>query len=407
MQLNKDFYSVSEVNQLLSKKIENDLTFQLMLVVGEIVNYKKHSSGHIYFSLKDQESRLKCVMFKSQARYLTFIPENGQQILAQGKISIYEKYGEYQLYVDSLHKMGFGDLRQKYLKLKTKLAEQGYFDIEIKKALPKFPKKIAVITSKTGAVIHDIIRTIKERFPICEVILFPANVQGNTALEDILKCFNDIIKHDPDIVILGRGGGSEEDLWTFNEERLVKEIYNCSIPVITAIGHEIDITLSDLVADFSVATPTAAAITATPDISQLLRDLDYYENNIIKITTQKLNALKQNVINMERQLKAYEPNTYLDHLKESLSLKIQKLNYLVNYKITNYRNKVNFYENAINNLYVKQGRFPKVYDKEFKKEVKSIDEVALGTFLNLVFKDGILKVKSVHKEGHNNEKIND
>lgn len=406
MQINKEFYSVSEVNQLLLKKIENDLTFQLMLVVGEIVSFKRHSSGHLYFSLKDKDSRLKCVMFKSQARYLTFMPKNGQQILAQGKISIYKKYGEYQLYVDSLHKMGFGDLRQKYLKLKAKLTEQGYFNQEIKKNLPEYPKKIAVITSKTGAVIYDIIRTIRERFPVCEIILFPANVQGDSAVADILSRFDDIRNYDADVLVLGRGGGSEEDLWTFNEEKLVKAIYNCEIPVITAIGHEVDITLSDLAADLSVATPTAAAIAATPDISQLLRDLDYFENYFSKRTKEKISGLKQNVSSTEKHLKAYEPITYLNQLKESLNLKTQKLQYLVDSKITDYWNKINSYENKIKNLYMTQANFPKVYDKEFIEEVESINDIALGSLLNIVFKDGVLKVKSVHKEGHNYEKTN-
>lgn len=401
MQVNKDFYSVSEVNQLLSTKIENDLTFQLMLVVGEIVNYKQHSSGHIYFTLKDEDSRLKCVMFKSQARYLSFNPTNGQQILVQGRLGVYEKYGEYQLYVDSLYKMGFGDLRQKYLRLKSKLQEKGYFDESHKKKLPKYPKIIGVITSSTGAVIHDIIRTLNERYPMCEVILFPANVQGEKASENIIECFKEIKNYDLDLLILGRGGGSEEELWVFNEEKIVKAIYDCKIPIITAIGHEVDVTLSDLAADISVATPTAAAVAATPDISQVIRDFDYLEENIIKVVESNVKELKQNLTHLERKLNIYEPNNYIVQLKNKMELKRQYLSYYVNNYINTKKNELKSRENMLENLYIKKASFPKVYDEGNKTEISSLNEIELGSFLNILFKDGSVKVKTVKKEGFN------
>jgi len=398
---NKEFYSVSEVNQLLSKKIDSDLTFQLMLVVGEIVSFKKHSSGHIYFTLKDDKSRLKCVMFRSKARYLSFNLNNGMEVLVQGRLSIYEKYGEYQLYIDSVHKMGFGDLRQRYLKLKSKLEEKGYFEANIKREIPSYPKKIGVITSSTGAVIHDIIRTVRERFPLCEILLFPANVQGDKALESILNGFGDINKFEIDVLILTRGGGSEEELWTFNEEQLVEEIYKCKIPIITAIGHEVDITLSDLAADLSVATPTAAAMAATPDISQIFRDLDFYEDNAIKLVKKKINHLKQEVKYFENNLRIYEPNHYINHLKNELDLKLQLLTYNINRMLNNISNEIKNKENALESIYNRKVTFPKVYNESNEKEINSIEEITLASFVNIIFTDGVVKVKPVEKEGRN------
>jgi len=396
---NKEFYSVSEVNQLLSKKIESDLTFQLMLVVGEIVSFKKHSSGHIYFTLKDDKSRLKCVMFRSKARYLSFNLNNGMEVLVQGRLSIYEKYGEYQLYIDSVHKMGFGDLRQRYLKLKSKLEEKGYFEANIKREIPSYPKKIGVITSSTGAVIHDIIRTVRERFPLCEILLFPANVQGDKALASILNGFEDINKFEIDVIILTRGGGSEEELWTFNEEQLVEKIYKCKIPIITAIGHEVDITLSDLAADLSVATPTAAAMAATPDISQIFRDLDFYEDNAIKLVKKKINHLKQEVKYFENNLRIYEPNHYINHLKNELDLKLQLLTYNINRILNNISNEIKNKENALESIYNRKVTFPKVYNESNEKEINSIEEITLASFVNIIFTDGVVKVKPVEKEG--------
>ncbi len=396
---NKEFYSVSEVNQLLSKKIDSDLTFQLMLVVGEIVSFKKHSSGHIYFTLKDDKSRLKCVMFRSKARYLSFNLNNGMEVLVQGRLSIYEKYGEYQLYIDSVHKMGFGDLRQRYLKLKSKLEEKGYFEANIKREIPSYPKKIGVITSSTGAVIHDIIRTVRERFPLCEILLFPANVQGDKALASILNGFEDINKFEIDVIILTRGGGSEEELWTFNEEQLVEKIYKCKIPIITAIGHEVDITLSDLAADLSVATPTAAAMAATPDISQIFRDLDFYEDNAIKLVKKKINHLKQEVKYFENNLRIYEPNHYINHLKNELDLKLQLLTYNINRILNNISNEIKNKENALESIYNRKVTFPKVYNESNEKEINSIEEITLASFVNIIFTDGVVKVKPVEKEG--------
>lgn len=399
MPISREIYSVSEVNQLIATKIENDLTFQFMLIEGEIVNYKLHSSGHMYFTLKDQKSRLRCVMFSSQARYLKFVPGNGQRILVQGRISVYEKYGEYQLYADSLYQLGVGNLREKYLQLKNKLAKEGYFESEHKKDIPKFPHKIAVITSPTGAVIHDIIRTVKERYPLAEIILFPASVQGENALSSILKSFEDInhVK-DIEVIILGRGGGSEEDLWTFNEELLVKKIFNSKIPIITAIGHEIDITLSDLAADISVATPTAAAVAATPDIIELFRDFDYHEDYFDKKINIKLEQFFTKIRNHERFIKAYEPSAYLNRLKKTLDLKSSQLNYFIDKKFSNYNNMIENYKNKLDDLYNQKAKFPKVYKDENNISVDSVSQVELGDLLNIILKDGVLKVKTLHKE---------
>jgi exodeoxyribonuclease VII large subunit len=406
MQTNKQVLSVSEVNRLLFNKIENDLTFQLMLVVGEIVNYKEHSSGHRYFILKDEESRLKCVMFRGQASYLTFRPKNGQKVLAQGRLSIYEKYGEYQLYIDSLHPIGAGDFKQKYIELKNKLSSQGYFEDKHKKELPKFPKSIGVITSSTGAVIHDIIRTVKERYPVCELLLVPVNVQGAKALGEIIQAFDILHNQNVDVVILGRGGGSEEELWVFNEELLVKKIFDYQIPVVTAIGHEIDITLSDLVADKSAATPTAAAVMVVPNIEETIRDIDYLQASMQGIVNDKIKNLYEKLGLQSRMLKLYEPKTYLQRLN-SLIVNAESLQKrIMQSKINEYKSQLDRITIKINESYYEKANYPKVYDLNLNREINTIEDIVEGSQYNVFFKDGKVLVKTISKEALNYGKIN-
>ena len=247
--------------------IEGDIRLSNVLVRGEISNFKNHySSGHLYFSLKDNDATIKCVMFRSYAGGVKFRIEDGMQVILRGKVSLYEKDGQYQFYIDSMVKSGQGDLLEQFKLIKEKLEKEGLFAPDTKRALPKFPQRIAVVTSKTGAALQDITNIISRRYPICEIILCGVLVQGADAAPSMIKALDNVYKNaDADLIIIGRGGGSAEDLWAFNDEALARKIYESPIPVISAVGHETDFSISDFVADLRAPTPSAAAEIAVPN----------------------------------------------------------------------------------------------------------------------------------------------
>jgi exodeoxyribonuclease VII large subunit len=267
-------HSVSDINRYLKSLIAGELLLQQMLVRGEISNFKQYPSGHCYFTLKDNASALKCVMFRSYAQHLRFLPTNGLQVIAGGSISVYERDGVYQLYVESLAPEGTGDIALAFEQLKAKFMAEGLFNEEYKKPLPKFPKKIGVVTSSAGAVLRDIYRVVSQRWPMVQLVLYPVQVQGEGAAEQIAEAiafFNAC--YSVDTMIVGRGGGSMEDLQAFNAEQVVRAIFASRIPVISAVGHETDFTLSDFVSDRRAATPSQAAELAVPDRQELKRYL--------------------------------------------------------------------------------------------------------------------------------------
>ena len=271
-------FSVSELNNAIKQKIDYDPQFTNICVCGEISNYKLYPSGHHYFTLKDQESTLSCVMFKGSAFSLKFKPENGISVLAFGNISVYHRDGKYQLQCSSLIVAGAGDLQLAFEQLKEKLFKEGLFDKSHKKTLPKYPNSICIITSRAGAAVHDIIRILNKRWPVANLYLIPVRVQGEGSAEDIVRALqfaND--NKIGDLIILGRGGGSIEDLWCFNEEIVARAIYKSNIPVVSAVGHEPDITISDYVADCRASTPSNAAEISVPDINEILFKLNSYK----------------------------------------------------------------------------------------------------------------------------------
>ena len=275
--IDKGIYSVSEINSYLKNLLDSSSELFDLCIAGEISNYKCYPSGHHYFSLKDSESTLPCVMFKGNAVSLRFRPENGMSVLAKGRISIYERDGKYQLYCNTLYPVGIGNLQLEFERLKAKLSKEGIFDQSHKKPLPRFPKTIVVVTSPSGAVVHDITRILNERWPLSAVKILPVRVQGVEAPQemiDAIKFANDAFLGD--VIILGRGGGSLEDLWAFNDEGLAREIYESTIPVISAVGHEPDVTISDYVADARASTPSNAAEIVVPDSSDFIMLLDKY-----------------------------------------------------------------------------------------------------------------------------------
>ncbi|WP_432644814.1 exodeoxyribonuclease VII large subunit [Methanobrevibacter sp.] len=326
--MEKETFTVSEINSYLNKKLKKDPQLKNILIKGEISNYKSYSSGHSYFTLKDEKSQISAVMFKgNKDRFLKFDPENGMKVIIKGKIKIYEKTGKYQLYTTTMTEDGIGNLHIAYEQLKKKLSKEGLFDDSHKKEIPKYPKKIGVITAQTGAAIRDIITTIKKRYPICEILVFSTLVQGDQAAPQIVKQINHAQEFDLDTLIVGRGGGSIEDLWPFNEEIVANAIYNCKIPVISAVGHQIDYTISDFVADKRALTPTDGAITAVPDLNEV-------ENNIAQLS----NRLNKSIFDIINQKK-----TKLSHLSEKQVLKNPEAIYEIKAMgLDNLINKLNF-----------------------------------------------------------------
>ena len=267
-------FAVTEVNQLVKGLLDNTPLLQGILVRGELSNYKIYPSGHHYFTLKDSEGALRCVMFRGQASRLRFRPENGMKVVASGRITVFPRDGAYQLYCDTLTPEGVGDLAAAFQQLKEKLWKEGLFDPAHKKPLPPYPEKIAVVTSAAGAAVHDMIRILRRRYPIAKVILLPVRVQGAEAPPEIAGAIRYADKwRIGDVIITGRGGGSMEDLWAFNDERVARAIYDCETPVISAVGHEPDVTIADFVADARASTPSNAAEIAVPDQTELLRRL--------------------------------------------------------------------------------------------------------------------------------------
>lgn len=282
--MDKQGFSVSEVNQYLKQLLESQSDLHHIPVLGEVSNFKRYASGHCYFTLKDEKSALKCVMFKSSAVRLSFTPQNGEKVVALGSISVYERDGVYQLYVSAMRRQGIGDLMQAYEALKEKLTKEGLFDESRKKPLPRLPRAIGIITSPSGAAVHDIITVSRRRNKGVKLILYPASVQGEEAAGEIVHAIDFFQRnHLADLLIVGRGGGSIEDLWAFNEEPVVRAIAASKIPIISAVGHETDVTLSDFAADARAATPSQAAEFAVIDVAAYRNGIAFYWDKAAKL----------------------------------------------------------------------------------------------------------------------------
>lgn len=288
--MNDKYITVTQLTRYIKYKIDNDVNLNEVFLKGEISNFKAHSRGHYYFTLKDDGSRINAIMFASSTKKLKFIPSDGMKVLVTGKISVFEANGGYQIYVNDMLEDGVGNLYIAFEQLKKRLGEEGLFDPSIKKKIPKIPRRVGVVTAPTGAAIKDIISTIKRRWPLTEIYLFPTLVQGEDAKEDIVRQIKNSANYDLDTLIVGRGGGSIEDLWAFNEEIVARAIYECQTPVISAVGHEIDFTIADFVADLRAPTPTGAAEMAVPDINDIRRLLEQIN---IRLNKAMVNDLKR------------------------------------------------------------------------------------------------------------------
>ncbi len=320
--MNQDYITISELNHYIKGIMDDNTFLNKVYLKGEISNFKAHTRGHLYFTLKDETSRLNAVMFSYQASSLKFNPVDGMKVLVCGKISVYEATGAYQIYVEDMQEDGLGNLYIEFEKLKKKLAAEGLFDKEKKKAIPKTPKRVGIVTASTGAAIRDILTTIKRRYPICETILFPSLVQGADAAKDIVKKIEIANTYDIDTLIVGRGGGSIEDLWPFNEEIVARAIYNSEVPVISAVGHEIDFTIADFVADLRAPTPTAAAELAVPNIDTI----NTYLKNAVNRSTLSINNY---IDNKNQLLKSFMSSYILKKPTAMYEVKEQNLDFLI------------------------------------------------------------------------------
>ena len=415
--MNEKYITVTQLTRYIKYKIDNDANLNEVFLKGEISNFKAHSRGHFYFTIKDENSRINAIMFSSATKKVKFTPQDGMKVLVTGKISVFEANGGYQIYVNDMLEDGIGNLYIAYEQLKKKLELEGLFNKEYKKAIPKIPTRIGVITAPTGAAIKDIISTIKRRWPLVEVYLFPALVQGEAAKEDIARQIENAKDYDLDTLIVGRGGGSIEDLWAFNEEIVARAIFNCNIPVISAVGHEIDFTIADFVADLRAPTPTGAAELAVPQIADVKNYLNQLKIRISKTMQHKLNIEKQRLLEITDryifknpiniyQVKEQQFDNLIDRLKYSatslLNIKEKKLiniknSYVLTKPFSIIDNKSNKYLQLISKLEtlspletIKRGY---TITKKDDKVITSINQVKKKDQLDLSLTDGNIKVE--------------
>ena len=319
--MSRQVLSITQINEYIRRMLDTDSLLGSVAVRGEISNYKVYPSGHHYFTLKDENSALKCVMFKSSAIRLKFRPENGMQIIAMGKISVYPRDGAYQLYCTAMALDGVGDLHVAFEQLKAKLAQKGLFDPAHKKPLPKYPGTIGIITSSAGAAVHDMLRILRKRYPLTKVCLLPVRVQGTEAPGEIAAAIRYANHYRlADVLIVGRGGGSIEDLWAFNDEMVAQAIYDSEIPVVSAVGHEPDVTISDFVADLRAATPSNAAELAVPDCEALYQQLDSMSSAMETALIRQLVSARKHLNMLSASPSLKSPNEYIHQRRKSLQL---------------------------------------------------------------------------------------
>lgn len=343
-----DYLSVSALTKYIKYKFDQDPHLQSVLIKGELSNFKKHSSGHLYFNVKDKNSVISAMMFKGNASKIDFDPKEGDEVLLEARVSVYERRGNYQIYVNKMHIDGVGNLYQKLEQLKKKLTKDGFFDQNHKKLIPKFPQKIAVLTAGTGAAIRDIHTTINSRYPLAEQVQINTLVQGEQAKNDIVEKIQQADQLNVDTIIIGRGGGSIEDLWNFNEEDVVKAIYFCETPIISAVGHETDFTLSDFVADVRAATPTQAAVMATPDQYELRQYLKQTNLSLTRFIKQHVQQQRKHLEHVSSYYKFQTPTLLYDQQIQKRDDLEKQLSLSMNLRIKNEQQQLQLLTNKFN-----------------------------------------------------------
>ena len=387
--------SVGEVNNYVKKLVENDFILKNLNVKGEISNLKFHSSGHIYFSLKDENSKVNCIMFKNNAVNLDFRLEEGMKVEIKARLGVYHKEGTYQLYCENIKKAGIGELFEEFHKLKKELSEEGIFDEKYKRALPKFPKRIGIITARTGAAVRDIINVIQRRNKSLDIILYPAKVQGENAADSIIegiRYFNN--EKSVDVIILGRGGGFIEELWAFNNRDLAYEIFNSRIPTVSAVGHEVDFTISDFVSDMRAPTPSAAGELVSPSLQEMINDLLNKKEFLHRAIDRKFLNAKKDVDLLHKGLKGNNPKHIIEkRIKEVNSLE-EKLNFLGKRKIDKAKDELialNSILQTLNPLNTLGRGYSVIMDKE-DKVINNVSELKKNDMVKVIMKDGSVNI---------------
>lgn len=440
------YLTVQALTRYIKRKFDFDPHLQDVFVKGEISNYKKHTSGHLYFTLKDNKARILAVMFSSQAKKLRFEPENGMTVLLHGEVTVYEPSGQYQIYVKEMEPEGIGALYLAFEQLKEKLSKEGLFNKNRKKPLPLYPKTVGVVTSPTGAAIRDILTTIKRRYPIAKIIIYPALVQGNAAAASIVSAIETAnSRKEADLLIVGRGGGSIEELWAFNEEAVARAIFASEIPVISAVGHETDTTIADFVADLRAPTPTGAAELAVPNIDDLIERILNRKIRLIRAIKERTNVESKRLDRLTKSYAFRYPQKLFEQKTEHLDRTVEQANRLLKQKITDTNQKMKYLEQRLKSNHP-QGQFDaannklgqqekrmsrsfeaifKLKEKEFLSQVstlnvlsplkvmergysiaydsedhiiKSINNVKVGDSIKVTLTDGTLKAKIIERE---------
>ena len=398
--------SITQLNEYIRGKLDADTLLNGVAVRGEISNYKLYPSGHHYFTLKDESSALKCVMFKGNAARLRFRPANGMQIIAMGKVSVFPRDGAYQLYCTAMAMDGIGDLYAAFEQLKAKLAAQGLFDPAHKKPLPKYPGTIGIITSSAGAAVHDMLRILRKRYPLTKVLLLPVRVQGAEAPGEIAAAIGYANYYQlADLLIVGRGGGSIEDLWAFNDERVAHAIHQSQIPVISAVGHEPDVTISDFVADLRAATPSNAAELAVPDQDALRQTLDSMSAAMVTAMNRQLKAARQHLDVLSASPALRSPTGYFDQKRKTLELLKNRLVSAENQNIS--RNNQRFIAltaalDAMSPLKVLTRGYA-VAENEDGQILRSVSQVKRGERITVSLSDGAITANVLEVKENGNE----
>ena len=367
----RNVYSVSQINAYIRRMFTEDYLLHNVLVRGEVSNCKYHASGHIYFTLKDASGTLSCVMFAGRRRGLSFHMQNGDQVIVAGAVDVYAKTGSYQLYANQIIKDGVGALAERFEQLKKKLLEQGMFDESYKQPIPRYVRRLGVVTAATGAAVRDIIQIAKRRNPYIEIILYPAIVQGDAAQDSIIRGIRTLDQLGVDVIIIGRGGGSLEDLWAFNEERVAEAVFDCSTPIISAVGHETDTVITDFVADLRAPTPSAAAELAVFDLRRYDADIDRFRSRLDDAMFKKIQSQRTDLVRLQRELHHLSPDSrirdqrqtadrFWDRLDQLMMRRIEnahrnadrreRLDTLMNRRITAYRHRMELLAGSLAHL---------------------------------------------------------
>lgn len=404
--MNDKYLTVTALTKYIKRKFDTDPHLQIIWLRGEISNFKHHSRGHMYLTIKDEYSQVRAVMFAGNNRYLKFVPENGMRVLIKGKIGVYEPQGQYQLYIQQMQPDGIGALYLAFEQLKEKLHKLGYFEESIKKQLPKYPKHIGVITSPTGAAVRDIITTIKRRYPIVETTVIPVLVQGQAAADSIKRAIEYANKLAAfDVLIVGRGGGSIEELWSFNEEIVAQAIFHSEIPIISAVGHETDVTISDYIADLRAPTPTGAAELAVPSQVELMDKIQGFKRSLTKIMTQNITQAETHLNRMKRAYAFRYPEQLVVQKEQELDKLVERVEKGFNQVTADKQRSLRVIEQRLLNQHPRElleqmKKELKQITKQQRNAMKQIVERKSVTFANMIDKLSLLNPLETMKRGY-------